>query len=179
MVPTQQLYKLETPEQVRPGDTVYEVVRFGTGDQHVKFKPCKVIKALRGGCRVSREDGSNYTTTLAFGLLMCERPKPTLQREPRERPVAAIVQLPERTEDAFSAWLDMGRGLIDELDQQREALQDEREALQDTEVSALLAQRVAELEAQLKQARRDMEAERERQREAMRSLDAQLAALDA
>jgi flagellar motility protein MotE (MotC chaperone) len=180
MTPTQQLYRLESPSQVEVGDTVYEVIRFGTEDHHVKFKAHKVLKVERAACKLAHAD-HGQPVKMAFHALMAERPKLSLDKV-RERPAVALVQPRAQPEDdAFSAWLDMGRGLIDELDVQREKLCDERERWNDEAegIVAVHARRVAELEAQLRDARREMEAERARRKDAVRGLDEQIAALEA
>ena len=44
--------KVECPEQVEPGDIVYEVVRFGTREEDVKYNELRVTRVERQAVQV-------------------------------------------------------------------------------------------------------------------------------
>jgi len=161
--PLPPLYKLKTPDQVSAGDTVYEIVRFGVKAEHVKHNPCRVRRVEREACTVQRPDGK--VVKIHFRQLMCSTPIPESAHE-REAPPLMRVEESEPSDasadDPVRAWMDMGKGLLDELERDRLRELERREARQ-RELDALLAQQsdeIARLEARLREARQRIEAER-------------------
>ena len=156
--PTQH-YPIESVDQVEVGDTVFEVIRWGHREHETKLKPVRVIGVVRSACRVE-SPSRPLPITIPFGKLRCTKPPiPSKNR----RPLAPSENRSHAEDDAFRAWLDMGQGLLTDLDHERELLELERDEVSREASAAVQSarERVEDMEAQLRTARQEMERLRE------------------
>lgn len=178
------LIKLEDPNQISHGDTVYEAVRFGTGEDHVKYNAFRVERVERQAvlCNtLSQSHRRGEPITLPFSRLLIKRPElppaperlqrpfvglrrlvPTPKQEPQPAPIdvpAVIVASPPEVnhDDAVQQWLDTGRNLLGGIEAEVKDAVRERDACDHelSRVDNLHHRRIEELEAQLESARRD------------------------
>lgn len=175
---TDQLYALESPLQVSPGDTVYEIVRYGRSESAVKHRPMRVQRVERAACLLEADNG--MTIKMPFKRLRCTVPAPERKVQLTVvEPASAPDPLP--ADDPLTAWLEMGATLLDELRAKREQLITAQLAAEGetTHVVDTWQARITELESELRAARQEMERERERGRAKQHEIQQQIAALEA
>jgi hypothetical protein len=179
--------KVERPEQVEPGDHVYEIVRFGTRETDVKYNELRVMSVEGKAVRAVRVDGArSQPVKIAFHALVmrADPPRTGVVRRLPERPQSALVPVdgpPSTPGDAFSAYIDMSRELLDELRSEIAGVSQSRARVV-AEIEPLEAahrKQVESLETQLASIREQHQRERAVADAALGALDARRAALDA
>lgn len=144
------------------GDTVYFQHRFGNRPEDVAYRKRRVVEVNRGGVKVVDPGAPGRPVIIAKGQLFVERAEvevthrrppsaSTLGNPPQPRAAAPRVD----DDNQYSAFLDMGRGLVEEIKGRLRGLAEQRanamrdlDALDDTH-----GKRVAALESQLAAAR--------------------------
>lgn len=163
------LVPMKEADDPERGDTVYEQTRFGSRPEDVRYRKRRVLEVNRGGVKVVDPEGNVRSATIvAKGRLFVERepesqdPPTATHRNPppsasgNQRAAGSVSQSAQRAQDEqYAAWLDMGRGLVAELDgtltglaEQREKLLRDIDAIDETH-----ARRIGQLEQQLTAAR--------------------------
>lgn len=177
-----QFYPLRDRSQVEAGDTVFEIVRWGDKGQHTKYKPARALSVSKHGVKVQLS-GLARETTLSWSRVAVTVPPPS---HVPELQVVVVDHVPESAlavangqDEGLIAWLEMGEVLLSDLEARREKI---RASLDEAGAESPAAERararVAQLEEQLRDARRAYEAERARSRDEMTRLSQELERLE-
>lgn len=197
------LEPLEEGSQVQARQTVYEVVRFGPSPDHVKFNPCRVVKVERAACVVQRLDGAHggRDIKLHFKRVMVKKKAPPLP----ERLNTPFAQLPQMLpqilmtasppalvsvkpapaaptfSDAFDAWLEMGKELVNEIEAERRGVEGAKAVIRGElqRIDEQHQQRIEELERQAQEARAAHERERAVAADALEAAEQRLRGIEA
>lgn len=133
-------------EALERGDYVYETVRFGKGPNDVKYKKLRVLKTDRGTATVVPAEGpSGHLNEKKIRLSDLKMEKPDAPSSlPSPSPAAdaaadrigeqfrarILAKQPGEPDSQFAAWLEMGRGLLGDVDAEESALREERAAVE-------------------------------------------------
>ena len=165
------LVQLRDQELAR-GDIVYERVAWGESEQQTKLNRLRVLRVDRAAAFCEYFDKRRKPRLIPFHELRMEpkasisQPPPPPQTQPRMRLIrppaasepAPAASAPTRStrQSDFEAWLEMGRGLIDDADLEKPELEAQLIGVQD-ELAALDEHhrvRIASLEQELLDAKR-------------------------
>lgn len=166
--------KISGPEEIEPGDIVYEVVRYGTGPKDVRYNEHKVLGVERGALRAARLDAKGrvqHPIKLSFHALVRKRPVVEESPSPRTQVItpgvvrrigqrqsgvtkkSAIVTPPPKASEQtaqpsadFAAYLEMSREILSSARRELHALAEKR-AIVAAEIEAIDARHKRQIEA--------------------------------
>jgi hypothetical protein len=168
------------------GDAVYELVRWGKGANEVKYKKLRVIDSDRGTATVVDFDAKpgGVSRKIRYGDLRAEKRVETSKTPVKLARVHDIApvddQRPKPGGDDFQAWIEMGRGLVRDVDSERSRLSARREDFEKyiERIDAAHMEQVKELEGELKRLRESHSTELEFCRSGLADVLTQIARLD-
>lgn len=143
------------PGSLERGDTVYEIVRWGNREGDYKYKKLKVIDSDGGTASVVDFDAKpgGMSRKIRYAELRMEKPPERPKKAPSAQVVRAVAT--RRTEannvamkpigDDFQAWLEIGRGLVGEMEANRSSLDEKKSALE-RELARIDAEHCAHIE---------------------------------
>lgn len=199
--------KISGPEEIEPGDIVYEVVRYGTGPKDVRYNEHKVLGVERGALRAARLDAKGrvqHPIKLSFHALVRKRPIVEESPSPRTQVITpgvvrrigqrqsgrknAIVTPPPKASDQtaqpsadFAAYLEMSREILSCARRELQALSEKR-AIVAAEIEAIDARhkrQIEALETQIASLRQDHQRDRGCGVAALEAMGGQREALEA
>lgn len=141
-----QYIRIDDPNQLEPGDSVYEVVQFGQNETDVKYNELRVMSIERKAIVALRQAGprGGRPIKLPFSALVMrvpaveprasnaivatvpKRAHAILRSVPEPVAVAIVPQKP----DAFAAYLELSEGFLQELRLELDGLDDEKAELE-------------------------------------------------
>lgn len=177
--------KLESPEQIEPGDIVYEVVRFGTREEDVKYNELRVTRVERQAVQVVKLNGARGTRPIkmAFHSIMI-RPRecgPVVRRLAAVAAPAIVAAPPvPRASESFGAYVELTTGILEEARAELRGLDDARDSVRERfeVIEKAHRKRVEELERELANVREVYERDRQLASVAMESVGGRRVAVE-
>lgn len=179
-----QYVKIERAEQLEPGDMVYEVVRWGSAPDHVKYNAHKVMSVERQAVRAIRVDGQHQRPIkLSFKSLVMRAPDNDVRTAVvRRLPAPAAPSPPPSSScaDSFAAFRELSRGVLDEARVELRSVAEARQRVGAELEPVMTAHRrkIEALEAKLGEAREALAQDQRLAEEAVAALDERRAELE-
>lgn len=175
--------RIESPDQVEPGDSVFEVVRYGQRDSDIKFNELRVVTVERMAVKAVRVGSPGSPIKLSFKTLVMRAPdaKAKTGGVVRRLPAPASAPPPVASQSPdFAAYIEMTRDVLQEVRASLRSVSDKK-----AEVIARAGPLETQHRARIEQLQTELEkAMTARQRDkacadaAIEALDAQAAELE-